>query len=85
MSRLQAYKILPVGVLAWPRCHIQSITVSGLAPAKQLALNVLPDEGDWKHTINWHLRDGVWHLCVEPRWGTHNVIAHVFKATGGAR
>lgn len=85
MSRLQSYKILPVAALTWPQSHITSITVSGLAPAKRLAANLLTDDEDWKHNVSWHHKDGIWQLCVEPRWGTHNVIAHLFKASGGAR
>lgn len=85
MSR-NRYRIQPFtdALIAWPQSRIVEITVTGLAAAKQVAMNVIPDEDDWKHTINWHLVDGAWELCVEPRWGSHNSIARLSRVEAAA-
>jgi hypothetical protein len=84
VSALKLYRIEPVAADAWPACHIAAVEVFGLCPAKQVALNLLTDDHDWNHTIRWHQGDDrIWRLCVEPRWGTHNTIAQLFKVKGG--
>ena len=79
--RIQPFADAPI---AWPTSAIVEIIVEGLAAAKQLALNIIPDESDWKHAINWHSIDGAWELCVEPRWGSHNPICRVSRVEAGA-